>query len=384
MLKREKKYGHFGFFVKNSDMPLLTFCIIASLYGCLLVYSSIVGEGGSIRSCLVQFICSALGILMAVFISQLDYVDICKIWYIWAGVAVFLVLLTFTPLGLNVTGTDDTAWLGFPFKNPKITFQPSELLKIAFIISFSVHLDKVKEMINRPLVLLFLCLHGGFATGLIVLQGDDGTALVFLFIFAAMLFAAGLHWGYFLGAFVAMGAALPVLWSHLDTQKIDRIKALFYVDDYLQTEGWQQASGISAIGSGQIWGVGYLKGGGEGLFARSNDFIFSVAGEEFGFIGAIILLAILIAIICCLLRTAKQVSDYKGKMICTGFAALIAAQSIINIGMVLRLLPVIGITLPFFSAGGSSVATLYLGVGLCLSVFYQSKTRNLNRGMFRK
>ena len=157
-----------------------------------------------------------------------------------------------------------------------------------------------------------------------------------------------------------------------------------FVDDYLQTEGWQQASGISAIGSGQIWGVGYLKGGGEGLFARSNDFIFSVAGEEFGFIGAIILLAILIAIICCLLRTAKQVSDYKGKMICTGFAALIAAQSIINIGMVLRLLPVIGITLPFFSAGGSSVATLYLGVGLCLSVFYQSKTRNLNRGMFRK
>lgn len=382
MLKKEKSRGPLSFFVKNSDMPLILLCVIASVYGCMLVYSAIVGEGGSVKSCLVQFAASFVGIVIAIFISQIDYQEICKIWYVWAGIALLLVLLTFTPLGLNVSGTDDTAWLGFPFSNPKITFQPSELLKIAFIISFAVHLEKVKEHINRPLILLSLCLHGGFATGLIFLQGDDGTALVFAFIFVMMLFVAGLHWGYIVGAIAAIGAAIPFVWSHLDAQKVDRIKALIYVEEYAQTEGWQQASGINAIGSGQIWGVGYLQGGGEGLFARSNDFIFSVAGEEFGFIGATILLIILGAMVLCLLRTAKHANDPKGTYICVGFAALIAAQSIINIGMVLRVLPVIGITLPFFSAGGSSVATLYLGVGLCLSVYYQSKTRNLNRGMF--
>lgn len=383
VLKREKTSG-LHFFIKNSNFMLIVSCIVASLYGCLLVYSSIIGEGGSIRSCLVQFICSALGILMALFISQIDYLELCRLWYVWAAFALLLVLLTFTPLGLNVSGTDDTAWLGFPINNPKITFQPSELLKIAFIISFSVHLDKVRENISKPLPLLSLCLHGGFAAGLIFLQGDDGTALVFLFIFATMMFVAGLNLWYFAAAFAAVGIAAPFVWAHLDTQKIDRIKALIFVDDYLQTEGWQQASGINAIGSGKLWGVGFLKGGGDGLFARSNDFIFSVAGEEFGYIGSILLIILLMAIVVSLIRTAKIANDFKGTMICTGFAALISAQSIINIGMVLRLLPVIGITLPFFSSGGSSVATLYLGVGLCLSVHYQSKTRSLNRGMFKK
>ena len=381
MLKREKNRGALGFFFRNSNILLLVSCLMTSVYGCLLVYSSIMNGDGSFRSCIVQMVCSAVGFLFALFISRVDYNDICRLWFVWVGFAGLLVLLTFTPLGINVSGTDDTAWLGFPFSNPKITFQPSELLKIAFIISFAIHLDKAKDSgINRFANVLLLCAHGGLATGLIFLQGDDGTALVFILIFLSMMFVAGLHWGYFLAAFGAVAAVVPIFWKHMDAQKMDRIKAIFYVDQYLQTEGWQQSAGLSAIGSGRLYGVGYMQGGNQGLFARSNDFIFSVAGEEFGFIGAVFVLLCLMLIVIAITRTALQTNDPKGKLICVGMAALVGFQSLINIGMVLRLLPVIGITLPFFSAGGSSVATLYLGIGLCLSVHYTNKTHTIRKG----
>ena len=382
MLRREKKRGKLQTFFGDTDAVLWTLCLLASVYGCVLVYSAAVGAGTGKSGYLVQFIASAVGLCIAFLMSRIDYHDLCDLWYVWAGIAVFLVLLTFTPLGLNVSGTDDTAWLGFPIRNPRITFQPSELLKIAFILSFATHLDKVKDTINRPLTLLTLCLHGGLACGLIFLQGDDGTALVFAFIFAAMLFAAGLHLGYFAAAFGAVAVAVPLLWPHLDEQKQARFLALVKVDEYAQTEGWQQAHGLSAIGSGRLRGLGLLHGENTDLFARNNDFIFTVAGEELGFLGGAALLLLLLCIILRVLHNARTAADFKGTLICSGMAALLAAQSLINLGMVLRVLPVVGITLPFFSAGGSSVATLYLGMGLVMSVYCQSRMRS--GGLFSK
>jgi len=382
MLKREKKRGKWQLFFGDVDMTLWILCLCASVFGCLLVYSAAVGSGTGKGGYLVQFIASAVGLCIAFLMSRIDYHDLCALWYVWAGIAVLLVLLTFTPLGLNVSGTDDTAWLGFPVSNPRITFQPSELLKIAFILSFATHLDKVKETLNRPLTLLALCLHGGIACGLIFLQGDDGTALVFFFIFAAMLFAAGLHLGYFVAALGAVAVAVPLLWTRLDEEKKARVLSLFHVEEYAQTEGWQQAHGLSAIGSGRLWGMGFLKGENTDLFARNNDFIFTVAGEEFGFLGGAVLLVLLLCIILRVLHNARTAADFKGMLICSGMAALLGAQSLINLGMVLRLLPVIGITLPFFSAGGSSVATLYLGMGLVMSVACQSRMRS--GGLFSK
>ena len=382
MLHREKRHGKLQMFFGDTDMVLWILCLLASVFGCILVYSAAVGAGTGRAGYLVQFIASAVGLCIAFLMSRIDYHDLCGLWYVWMGVAVFLVLLTFTPLGLNVSGTDDTAWLGFPISNPRITFQPSELLKIAFILSFATHLDKVKETINRPLTLLTLCLHGGFACGLIFLQGDDGTALVFAFIFAAMLFAAGLHLGYFAAAIGAVAVAVPLLWPHLDEQKQARFLSLVRVEEYAQTEGWQQAHGLSAIGSGRLWGTGLLHGENTDLFARNNDFIFTVAGEELGFLGGAALLLLLLCIILRVLHNARVASDFKGMLICSGMAALLGAQSLINIGMVLRVLPVVGITLPFFSAGGSSVATLYLGMGLVMSVACQSRLRS--GGLFSK
>ncbi len=364
-------------FLKNSDWALIVCCLLCSSYGCLLVYSVAVTAGEGMRGVAVQTGASFGGLLLAVLISRIDYLTLCRLWPVWTGISVLLVGLTFTPLGLNVAGTDDTAWLGFPTPgNPWITFQPSELMKIAFIISFAVHLNRVRETVNELPTLALLCLHGGAAAGLVFLQGDDGTALVFLCIFVSMLFVAGLHPGYLLAAGGVCLAALPVLLTVVDESKLARIWAIIRVDDYLQSEGWQQATGLSAMGSGQLWGVGFLKGGEHGLFARNNDFIFTAAGEEFGFIGSLLLLLLLFGLIVCLFVNVVQTKNLTGKLICVGMMALIGFQSLINLGMVVRLLPVVGITLPFFSAGGSSVATLYLGIGLVLSVHYHSRVRN--------
>lgn len=359
-------------FVRGSNKLLILLCAVSSAYGVALVYSAAHSSGFSASGFITQLAASAGGLFLALVISRIDYEAICSIWPVYVVISLILMILTFTPLGLNVSGTDDTAWIGIPpgSSNPIFTIQPSELMKIVFIITFSKHLAYVREHVSRPLTVLGLCAHGLFPAVLVFLQGDDGTALVFLCIFASMLLVSGLKPLYFLAAGTGVAAMVPLIWNHLDQQKVDRILALIYPEQYLSTTGWQQDHALTAIGSGQLWGVGYLEGGGNGLYARNNDFIFTVAGEEFGFIGAFALFLLIVLIVVAMLIGALRARDRLGMFLCTGMMSLIGFQSLINLGMNLRLLPVIGITLPFFSAGGSSVFTLYLGIGLVLSVCY--------------
>lgn len=360
-------------FIQNSNLRLIVICLAITVYGCLLVYSASHGYGYGFSGASTHIIAAALGFVAALLISQIDYDNICALWPIWAGLSLLLVLLTFTPLGLNASGTDDTAWLGIG----SLTFQPSELMKIAFIITFSVHLSAVQEKIRSFKTVLLLGLHAMIPIGLVFLQGDDGTAIVFIMIFLSMLFAAGVNLLYYVVGLTGVCVAIPILWSMMSEDKKARILCILppYVEKYLQTAGWQQFEGLKAIGSGQLIGTGYLNTNNGSLFARNNDLIFTVAGEEFGFIGSIILLALLTLLLFELFRCAAQARDPLGTYLCVGMLALVGFQSIINLGMNLRLLPVIGITLPFFSAGGSSVATLYLGIGLILSVSFSQSTR---------
>lgn len=360
-------------FVQNSNMRLILICAAITVYGCLLVYSASHGYGYGFSGASTHIIAAAIGFIAALFISQIDYDDICALWPIWAGLSLLLVLLTFTPLGLNASGTDDTAWLGIG----GLTFQPSELMKIAFIITFSVHLSTVQDKIRSFKTVLLLGLHAMIPIGLVFLQGDDGTAIVFVMIFLSMLFAAGVNLLYYVIGLTGTCAAIPILWSVMSEDKKARILCILppYVEKYLQTAGWQQYEGLKAIGSGQLTGTGYLNTNNGSLFARNNDLIFTVAGEEFGFIGGILLLVLLTLLLFELFRCATQARDPLGTYLCVGMLALVGFQSIINLGMNLRLLPVIGITLPFFSAGGSSVATLYLGISLVLSVSFSQNTR---------
>ncbi len=360
----------------GSDKLLILFCILASTYGCALVYSATHLTDTAHRSFTMQWAASAIGLILAILISQVDYEKICALWPVWAGISLILVGLTFTPLGLAVPGTDDKAWINIPLGPMSTTFQPSELMKIVFIITFSKHLSVVRDRLNQLSTLVLVGLHGLLPIGLVMAQGDDGTALVFICMFVAMLFAAGLKSLYMAIGATAVVAMVPVGWMLLDEQKTARILALIYPEEYRQTVGWQQALGLQAIGSGQLNGRGFLQGASQGLYARNNDFIFTVAGEEFGFIGSMLLLMILVGILLLMLRNVLRARDSLGMYIAVGMMSLVGFQSIINLGMNVRLLPVIGITLPFFSAGGSSVLTLYLGIGLVLSVCYSSRMKS--------
>ena len=362
-LGHDTQMGKLRSFIHYSNFRLILTCILASTYGCVLVYSAAHGFGEGVRGYMIQIAASLGGLLLALFISRFEYETICTLWPIWSGIALLLVILTFTPLGLNATGTDDTAWLAIG----PITFQPAELLKISFIISFSVHLSRVQERIREFRTVFFLCLHGGVHILLVFLQGDDGTALVFIAIFLSMLLISGVNLLYYILGFAGVCAVVPILWTYfMDEEKKASFLCIFpsFVEKYLKTAGWQQFEALKCIGTGQLTGVGYLNGTNPSLFARNNDLIFIVAAEEFGFLGGLLLLVVLGLIIFEMYRCAKHAKDPMGTYLCVGMMAYIGFQSLINLGMNLRLLPVIGITLPFFSDGGSSVATLYLGIGL--------------------
>lgn len=159
------------FFFKNTDRILLLLCVLTSVYGFILVYSA---AGGSFRGYILQLAAYIVGLLAAIGISQIDYEAICAFWPVWAGISVVLVILTLTPLGLGVGGADDQAWLAIRLGSFQMTLQPAELMKVAFIITFSKHLSMVREEINRPKNLLLLLLHGAVPIGLVTLQGNDG------------------------------------------------------------------------------------------------------------------------------------------------------------------------------------------------------------------
>jgi len=287
-----------------------------------------------------------------------------------------LVILTFF-IGFAPGETDDKAWLNLGFT----TFQPSELLKICFILSYSAHLSAVKSKINKPLHLFLAVAHGAFPVLLIHFQGDDGTALVFAVMMVCMLWAAGVSWKYFLSAFVSLAALAPVVYFLImnDEQRA-RIANMFDINADIKGVGYQQYQGRIALANGGWTGQGYLNGDltSKGIVPEGhNDFIFVSIGEELGFLGCLVVVILLAAICLRTVHIARVCRKDSGKFICIGFFAMLLAQIIINIGMCLSLLPVIGVTLPFFSAGGTSLLCLFLGVGLVLGVYKHRNSRTI-------
>ena len=369
-----KLLGKIADYIRETDKLLLSLCIFASLYGCLLVLST-THYTGSARQFFVQLAAMCIGVFAAVVISSFDYANILKIWPVIAGGAVLLVVLTFF-IGYAPEGTDDKAWLHLP---GGMSLQPAELLKIAFIITFAKHVSLIEHEVSRLRNVLLLCVHGAAPVLLIHFQGDDGTALVLAIIFVAMLFAAGVKLRYFAIAGGACAVLSPVFWFVvLNDDQRNRIIHLFNPESDLLGQGWQQWRARIALANGGFFGRGLFHGEnvqGNLVPEGHNDFIFASAGEELGLLGLLVIMILLAAICIRILRVAHLAKDKSGLIICTGVFAMLAAQSVLNIGMCVSILPVIGITLPFFSAGGTSLVCLYLGIGLVLSVFMHRNQR---------
>ena len=360
-------------FIRQTDKIFILLCIFASSYGCLAVYSS-TRYLGSVRPALVQVLATLMGLGAAVFISAFDFETFLRRWYVWAFVGLVPVILTFF-IGFAPEGTDDKAWLDLGIT----TFQPSELLKISFIVTFSTHLSKVKRNINKFKTLLLVCLHGATPVLLIHLQGDDGTALVFAVMMLCMMWAAGVSWKYFCAAFATVLVSSPLIFFFImnDEQRA-RLINVFDIESDIQGATYQQYRGRMALANGGITGQGLFNGSLTqvgGVPEGQNDFVFVSIGEELGFLGCLAVLILLAAICFRAIRIAWICRKDSGKLICIGFFGMVFAQIVINVGMCVALLPVIGVTLPFFSAGGTSLLCIYLGVGLVLNVYMHRDTR---------
>ena len=368
-----KIISHIKTFIKETDKILLFLCILMSVFGVLLVASATADGAGFVfsRDARVMVIAIAAGIALAMIISLVDYNFIVRMWPVIAAVCVIMMLLLFTPLGTGPTEREEVkTWI--KLGNSGLYFQPSELVKIGFIITFSVHADTVRDNINKIKNLLLLCIHGVIPVLLVTVSGDMGSALIFIIIFAAMLFAAGVKIRYFLLGLALICAAAPFAWKFVfsSIQK-DRIYALFRPEDYPDII-YQQEQGLKAILNGGVLGQGLFKGEYTQIPDRvpinESDMIFSVIGEELGLIGCIATLLAFVLIMLRIISTGKNAKDGTISLICSGVAAMIGGQVIVNIGMCLELLPVIGITLPFLSAGGSSNLCIYIAIGLIMSL----------------
>ena len=365
-----------GKFLRETDLYLLAMCVAASVAGIIAVFSAtrFSLEAGEVisRDAIVMIAAVVLGLIICLVISAIDYEVILKLWPVVAGVSVLLMLSLFI-WGTGPTERSDViTWLPFRIGSFSIYFQPSELLKIAFIITFAVHIELASDRLDKILNILFLCAHGAAATLLVVITGDMGSALVFLMIFAVMMFMAGIKLRFFAIAILTVVAAFPLVWVKVfnDIQR-DRILALIYPESYSDII-YQQLQGKNAIGSGQFTGAGLFKGPytQNGVVPEAeNDMILSVFGEELGFIGCMFVMLLFLLMVFRVIKVAQMANDNPGKMMCIGVAAMIASQVIVNVGMCLMLLPCIGITLPFMSAGGSSNLCIYISMGVVFSVY---------------
>jgi rod shape determining protein RodA len=364
-------------FWRTTDRWLLLFWLFASgismvfLLGIhhsgMMTSSKLVSQGGAIL----------LGLLAALILANIDYNTLLRLWKLYVPFCLFLVLLTFTSLGIEEGG--NKAWLAVRMAGRSISLQPSEFLKISFITTFALHLNKVGEHLNQPLHVLLLCLHGGVHVLLIQLQ-DSGTAIIFFSIFIVMIFCAGLAWRYIVAAAAVMMAGLPILWFFIMTEG-QKMRFLVLINPELDPDTiFQQVRSAAALSTGGLQGTGVFSGSHVSVPKAYNDFIFSFIGESGGFMACIGVIALLIAIAFKILHNSSAAKDNVGRLICVGVFAMLIAQTFINLGMCIGLLPVIGVTLPLFSAGGSSVLSLYCGLGLVLSVYKHSHTGLFSKG----
>ena len=365
---------------RETDWLFLTLCFLLSAFGVLMVASASFrtkAEGALLsRDAVVMILATMLGLAIALVISFIDYDLILKLWPLVALGSVGLMLLLLTPLGVAPDARSDArSWLKI-LPRFNLYLQPSEILKIGFIITFSVHLDKVRHELSSFRNVLLLCIHAAIPIGLVVVTGDMGSALIFVLMFLGMLFVSGVHWLYFPAGLLLVGAAAPIVWYRVfgDIQR-NRILALLDPDKYPK-EIYQQRQALNAMQNGGLFGTGYMRGDftqSNAIPMAQNDMIFSVVGEELGFIGALALLVLFALFAARVVKTGKRAHNFAAQMVCYGIMFMVIAQVAVNIDMCTQLLPVIGITLPFISAGGSSVICLYLAVGLVLSVYRSSR-----------
>ncbi|WIV13861.1 rod shape-determining protein RodA [Proteiniborus sp. MB09-C3] len=350
-------------FWKRFDFTLFFTVILLGIYGLIVLSSATAGEGSMsyLKTQGIAFVLGLIAIAILVFIGYETFGKFYMVIYVFSNLLLIAVLF----LGVEDKGAQSWIKLG------SFSFQPSEFVKIGVIISVAKFIEKNHEKINQIFTLLKVLIFAFIPVGLILLQPDFGTAIVFVFFIFVMLFVAGIDWKYILYAAIAGIVSLPILWFSFDIYQKNRIFDFLDPSRDALGSGYQVIQSKIAIGSGQIFGMGLYNGNYTQfgfLPEKHTDFIFSVIGEELGLIGGLALIILYFIMMYRLIKIAKNSKDIYGSVMVVGIAAMMMFHILENIGMTMGLMPVTGIPLPFISNGGTFLLSNMICIGLVLSV----------------
>lgn len=356
--------------VRRGDWVLLLACVAASVFGCIIIASATAHTGSS-RYLIVQGGAILLGILSYLVVSaiDLDWIAEHRMLMVAFNIGLLLLLIPF--------GTDfksgNRSWLMLPLV--PVSIQPAELCKITFVLIMASVMASYQQRVSSVKSVFTMLFHLGLLVGVNMLVSKDaGVSLIFVFIFAGMAMAGGVSWLWFAlgGSLVAVGA--PVLWTYfMQPHQKNRILVLF--DPSIDPMGigprYHTKRSLLSLTGGGLMGQGLFQGNRTqigALPAQHTDYIFSAIGEEMGFIGCFFVLVLLGFIIFRIIQIGSRSQNYLRRMVCFGAATALIFQICSNVGMCIGVTPVIGLTLPFISYGGSSMLSLYAMLGLVSGV----------------
>ncbi|MDD3173670.1 MAG: FtsW/RodA/SpoVE family cell cycle protein [Herbinix sp.] len=359
---------------KRYNITLIIIVIILGVIGGYLIRLAKPGESLYIK----QLAGLGGGILLAIFVSMFDYHFICG-FYIVLYVFNLVLLVLVRVAGTSINHAKRWLDLGFTM------FQPSELSKIILILFAAKLFTMFRQKINNAWVLILTTVSVALPTCLILIQTNLSTSLVIMFIFVIMIFAAGLSWKIILPIIViGVPCVIGLFWYiqqdyQVLLQPYQQERVLSYLNpEQFQDTMYQQDNSVLAIGSGQLLGKILSEDAADSrnygtIPIRESDFIFSVAGEEFGFIGSCLIICLYAVIVYICITTARKASDYMGMLIAIGIASMFTFQLFVNIGVATKLLPNTGIPLPFLSYGLSSLTSGMIAIGIILNIRLQPK-----------
>ena len=355
-------------FPKKCDWILLLLCLVTAAFGLVVIASATTAAKfeGNARYIVIQMAGILLGVLAFAVMSSIDIEAMSerRNWLVAFNCCLLLLLI---PFGTDA-GTGNRSWLDFPLL--PVNIQPAEICKITFIVIMASVMNSHQNSISKIPSVMHMVLHLGILFGLnMVLSRDAGVSLIFVFIFIGMAFAGGVSLGWFALAIGGIAAAIPIIWPLLGEYQQERI--LILIDPTFDAAGigarYHYKINLLSLTGGGLTGQGLFNGirtQGGNLFAQHTDYIFSSIGEELGFFGCLFVMILQFAIIARCIWVGMRCQDYIRRLVCYGAASALMFQLIINIGMCIGVMPVIGLTLPFISYGGSSLVTIFAMLGL--------------------
>ena len=370
-------------FPKKCDWILLLLCLITAAFGCIVLASatSAAKFEGNARYIIIQLASIMLGVMAYAVMSSIDIESMSERRNLLVAFNLLL-LLMLIPFGTD-NETGNRSWLDIP--GVPVMIQPAEICKITYVIIMASVMNSHQNRISGIPSVAHMIFHLVLLVGLnMVLSSDAGVSLIFVFIFIGMAFAGGVGIGWFILAISLIIVAIPIAWPLLGTYQQERI--LILIDPTFDAQGigarYHFKINLLSLTGGGLTGQGLFNGNrtqGGNLFAQHTDYIFSSIGEELGFFGCVFVMLLQFAIIARCIWVGMRAQDYIRRLVCYGAASALIFQVTINVGMCIGVMPVIGLTLPLISYGGSSMVTIFAMLGLVSGSYARPQSQSHER-----